>query len=150
MAFELFGFKSGKIEDEVKEAISIPSFVPKPNEDGAVEIAPGGSYGTYIDLESTAKSEIELVTKYRQMAQQPDIDLAIQDIVNEAVINDKGRLPVTLNLDKLDQPARVKAKLTEEFEKLLTLLDFQNMAHDIFQRWYVDGRIYYHMMSDSK
>ena len=150
MAFELFGFKIGKIEDEVKEAISIPSFVPKPNEDGAVEIAPGGSYGTYIDLESTAKSEIELVTKYRQMAQQPDIDLAIQDIVNEAIINDKTQLPVTLNLDRLDQPARVKTKLTEEFRKLLTLLDFQNMAHDIFQRWYVDGRIYYHMMIDSK
>ena len=150
MAFELFGFKIGKIEDEIKDAISIPSFVPKPNEDGAVEIAPGGSYGTYIDLESTAKSEIELVTKYRQMAQQPDIDLAIQDIVNEAIINDKSQLSVTLNLDKLDQPARVKAKLTEEFEKLLTLLDFQNMAHDIFQRWYVDGRIYYHMMIDSK
>ena len=148
MAFELFGFKIGKIEDEVKQAIAIPSFAPKPNEDGAVEIAPGGSYGTYIDLESTVKNEVQLVTRYRQMAQQPDIDLAITDIINEAIINDKNSLPVSINLDKLKQPQRVKTKITEEFEKILTLLDFQNMAHDIFQRWYVDGRIYYHMMID--
>ncbi len=149
MAFELFGFKIGKIEDEVKQSITIPSFAPKPNEDGAIEIAPGGSYGTYVDLESTVKNEVQLVTRYRQMAQQSDIDLAITDIVNEAIINDRSSLPVTINLDKLKLAQRVKTKITEEFEKILSLLDFQNLAHDIFQRWYVDGRIYYHMMIDN-
>jgi hypothetical protein len=150
MAFELFGFRVGKIEDEIKKDQQIPSFAPKPNEDGAIEFAPGGSYGTYVDLDSSIKNEADLITRYRSMSGQAEIERAIDDVINEAIVTDEINLPVKLNLDKLKQPERVKKRIFEEFDKILDMLDFGNMAYDIFRRWYIDGRVYYHMMIDEK
>jgi hypothetical protein len=151
MAIELFGFRIGKAEEEQEKlAVSVPSFAPPPNLDGAMEVAPGGAYGTYVDLEGTAKNEAELVTRYREMSMYPECESAIDDVVNEAIITDERDDPITINLDKLEQPDSVKKRIEEEFKNILNLLDFHNLAYDIFRRWYVDGRLFYHIMIDVK
>lgn len=146
MAIQLFGFKLSKAEDSKKDASDIPSFAPPPNEDGSYEVAPGGSYGTFVDLEGTVRTELELVTRYRDLALQAEVESAVDDIVNEAIIHEKNKSLVQINLDNIEMPDRVKDKIREEFKTVTKLLDFQNMGYDIFRRWYIDGRIYYHMM----
>jgi hypothetical protein len=143
---ELFGFSITKkaVEEEEK---NVKSVIPQNFEDGAMEVAPGGSYGTYVDLEGNVKSEDDLVTKYREMALQPECDIAIEDIVNEAIVID-DKSAVELILDDLEQPKVVKNKIREEFENILKLLDFNNQGTDIFRQWYIDGRLYYHIMID--
>ena len=150
MAIQLFGFKLSKAEDSKKDASDIPSFAPPPNEDGSYEIAPGGSYGTFVDLEGTVRTELELVTRYRDLALQAEVESAVDDIVNEAIIHEKNKSLVQINLDDIEMPDRVKDKIREEFKTVTKLLDFQNMGYDIFRRWYIDGRIYYHMMINEK
>ena len=150
MAIELFGFRIGKIEDDVKRAEEIPSFVPSPNVDGAIEVAVGSVAGQIIDVEGSAKNEAELVTKYRELSMQPECELAVEDIVNEAIVSDVRAIPVEINLDECKQPERVKKRLREEFVTLCEHLDFANLAYDIFKRWYIDGRLYYHIMIDEK
>ena len=149
MAIELFGFRIGKIDDAVQRASDVPSFAPPSKDDGAVEISPGGAYGTFVDLEGTAKTEGELVTRYREISMQPEAEAAIDDIVNEAiVVDDTADVPVSIELDELKASAGIKSKIQDEFETILELLDFQNLSYEIFKRWYVDGRLYYHMMID--
>jgi Bacteriophage T4-like portal protein (Gp20) len=151
MAIELFGFRIGRSEEEVeKKAVSTPSFAPPINNDGALEVAPGGAYVTYVDLEGVAKNEGDLVTKYREMAIFPECEAAIDDVVNEAIITDDENDIVSVNLSKLKQPDSVKKRIEEEFKTIITLLDFDNMAYDIFRRWYIDGRLFYHIMIDTK
>jgi hypothetical protein len=151
MAIELFGFRVGK-DDEAAEklAVQVPSFAPPPNLDGAMEVAPGGAYGTYVDLEGTAKNEAELVTRYREMSMYPECESAIDDVVNEAIITDERDDAITINLDKLEQPDSVKKRIEEEFKNVCKLLDLHNQAYEIFRRWYVDGRLFYHIMVDVK
>lgn len=151
MAIELFGFRIGRAnEDEEKLAQQVPSFAPPPNLDGAMEIAPGGAYGTYVDMEGTAKNEAQLVTRYREMAMFPEVEAAVDDIVNEAIVTDDAADPISVNLDDLKQPESVKKRIREEFDTILSMLDFSNMSYDIFRRWYVDGRLFYHIMIDTK
>lgn len=150
MAIQLFGFKLSKAEDSKKDASDIPSFAPPPNEDGSYEIAPGGSYGTFVDLEGTVRTELELVTRYRDLALQAEVESAVDDIVNEAIVHEDNKPLVQINLDDIEMPDRVKDKIREEFKTVTKLLDFQNMGYDIFRRWYIDGRIYYHMMINEK
>ena len=146
---ELFGFTiARKKQDDQQE--NLPSIVSPTQDDGAVEIAPGGAYGTYVDLEGKAKNEGELVTKYRQMVQQPECDSAVQDVVNEAIVVTEDAGPVSIVLDNLDYPDSIKKKITEEFESVLKMLDFNNTAYDTFRKWYVDGRLYYHIVIDEK
>ena len=151
MAIELFGFRVGRDDESAEKlAVQVPSFAPPPNLDGAMEVAPGGAYGTYVDLEGTAKNEAELVTRYREMSLYPECESAIDDVVNEAIISNEHDDPVSLNLDKLKQPESVKKRIHEEFDEVIKLLDFNNMAYEIFRRWYVDGRLFYHIMIDTK
>jgi len=147
MAIKLFGFKIGKDDPEQ----SLPqSFVPKAEDDGAVAISAGGVYGTYVDLEGQIRSDSELINKYREMAMQPECDLAVDDIVNEAIVYEEHRYPVSIVLDNLKQPESVKKKIRDEYDHVMKLLDFNNQGYDIFRRWYVDGRLYYHMIIDEK
>ena len=98
MAIELFGFRVGKDEESAEKlAVQVPSFAPPPNLDGAMEVAPGGAYGTYVDLEGTAKNEAELVTRYREMSMYPECESAIDDVVNEAIITDERDEVITIN-----------------------------------------------------
>ena len=147
MAFKLFGYKIGKEETESEQ---LKSFVPSVDEDGSVPISGGGIYGTYMDLEGQIRSDSDLIKKYREMALQPECDAAIEDIVNESLVFDKDDYPVQIILDKLEQPESIKNKIREEFYYVMKLLDFNNQGYDIFRRWYIDGRLYYHMMIDEK
>lgn len=144
---ELFGFTIARKKTEAEQE-SLPSIVSPTIEDGSIEVAPGGAYGTYVDLEGKAKNESELVTKYREMAIQPECDYAIQDIVNEAIVVDENSGPLEIVLDKLEQPASIKKKIRESFYHVFKLLDMQNQSYDIFRKWYIDGRLYYNIVID--
>jgi len=144
---ELFGFTIARKKSE-SEQENLPSIVSPTVEDGSIEIAPGGAYGTYVDLEGKAKNEGDLVTKYREMSIQPECDYAIQDIVNEAIVVDENSGPCEIILDKLEVSASVKKKIRESFYEIYNMLDFQNTAYDIFRKWYIDGRLYYHIVID--
>lgn len=146
---KLFGFEISRTKEEIKQEETVKSFVQPTHDDGAMEVVAGGSYGTYVDLEGAAKSEGELVTRYREMALQPECDTAVEDIVNEAIIVD-NQSPVNIVLDDIDEPKALKDRIREEFGNITKLLDFNNLAHDIFRQWYIDGRLYYHIMIDEK
>lgn len=141
---ELFGFELKKKQPEPV------SFVAKQNDDGAVLVAEGGIYGTYVDLDGSIRTEAELVSKYREMAQHPEVDTAIDDIVNEVITQEPETKPVELILDDLEQPERIKKLLISEFDEVLKLLEFNQLSYDVFRRWYVDGRLYYHAIIDEK
>lgn len=143
---ELFGFEIRR----KKEDQSLPSFAPETNDDGAMVVTAGGSYGTYVDLDGTVRTEAELVSKYREMAQQPEIDSAIDDITNESIVKDENQKTVEIVLDELNIPANLKKAISSEFQNILYLLDFGVYSYDIFRRWYTDGRLYYHIIIDEK
>ena len=143
---QLFGFEfKRKVDLDVS-----PSFAPKESDDGAVVVAAGGSFGTYVDLDGTVRTEAELVTKYREMGLQPEIDTAVDEIVNEMISIDERDL-VKINLDNLDGvPETIKKKIREEFDNCLNILDFRKHVYEIIRRWYIDGRLYYHVIIDEK
>ena len=150
-AWNLFGFEITRPKDkeqEKKDQQNTPTFVAPTTEDGAVVIQSGSYFGTYVDLDGAVRNEVELITKYRDMATQPEAESAIDDIVNEAIVTDGLGKSVSLNMDELKQPATIKKKITKEFEYLLRMLNFNNLGHEIFRRWYVDGRLFYHVMVD--
>ena len=142
--FKLFGFeiKRAKNEDPNKA----PSIVPARDEDGAGYITASGShYGQYINLDGNqAKDNHELIMKYRGVAMHPEVDAAIEDIVNEAITG--GEEPVNLRLDNLKVSASIKKQIREEFDNIANMLNFNELGHDIFRRWYVDGRVYHHLV----
>ena len=143
---EFFGFE---IKRKGGEEPIRPSFVPNTDEDGAGVIQAGGHFGAYVDLDGDkAKSEIDLIYKYRDVATQPECDAAIDDIVNEAIVGDHDDAPVKLILDEVETSDSIKEAVTEEFNTVLKLLNFNAYAHDIFRRWYVDGRLPYHIIID--
>jgi len=141
---KFLGFEITRPKEEPVE-----SFAPVVNDDGAVIVAAGGAYGTYIDLDGTARTESELVSKYREISLQPELEQAIDDIVNEAIDTDAEEV-VTINLDKVEYGDNVKNRIRDEFQIVLELLNFQQEAYEIFKRWYVDGRMYYHLIIDEK
>lgn len=145
----LFGFEIKRKENE-----ELKSFVEKNDDDGAVNIssmgAAGGAYGTFIDMEANSKNEAELVTKYRNMEMHPEVQKAIDDIVNEAIVIDDVSSVVEVNLDNVELSDNIKKRITEEFNGVLELLDFSNKGYDIFQRFYVDGRLRFHAVIDEK
>jgi len=144
---EFFGFE---IKRKSEEPIR-PSFVPNTDEDGSGVITTGGHFGAYLDLDGDkAKNEIDLIYKYRDIASQPECDAAIEDIVNESIIGDNDESPVNLVLDKLDISDKIKESIKNEFETILQLLNFNSYAHDIYRKWYIDGRLPYHIIIDTK
>ena len=148
---KLFGFEIKR--DSNEEQSKAVSFVEPSNDDGAITVgnALGGFYGTMLDMENTAKNESELVTKYRSMAMQPEISQALDEVINEAISVDVYDKVVEIVLDDLDEvPDKVKEKVTEEFENVLSLLDFTNTAYDLFSRFYVDGRLNFHIIIDEE
>lgn len=141
---DIFGF-------EIKRRQQEPlSFTPKTSDDGAVVVAEGGVYGTYVDMEGSIRTESELVNKYREMSQHPEVDMAIDDIVNEAIAQEPEAKAVEIILDDLEQPDRVKKMLINEFDEVLKLLEFNDQSYEVFKRWYVDGRLYYHAILDAE
>ena len=142
---ELFGFEFKRAQKQEQ----IPSFAPKENDDGAVVVAAGGAYGTYIDLDGSVRTEAELVTKYREMALQPECDAAVDEIVNESMSIEEEKL-VDINLEDVPLSPQIHKIIRDEFQTCLRLLDFNKHAYDIYRRWYIDGRLYYHVLVDDK
>lgn len=141
MAFELFGFTFGKKE---KQEEKVESFVPKDFDDGASVVEAGGFQGFYIDLDGTLKADVDLIRKYREMSIHAELDQAIDDIVNEAITEDAKGIIVELDLDKAQVPEEIKQIMYEEFAKVLQLLNFNKKAQELFRKWYIDGRLYFH------
>ena len=152
MAIKLFGFTLGQKDIVQKENPEQASFAlpTQALDDGAVTITQNAHYGTYIDLEGSVRNELELITRYREMSNHPECDQAITEIVDEAICHDKDGRVVDINLDNLKQPETIKKKITEEFNNVLNMLNFSNLSDDIFRRWYIDGRIYYHVIVNEK
>jgi hypothetical protein len=142
---KLFGFEILRPKET-----DLPSFVSQTNEDGSLFVDGGGIQGSYVNLDATAKTDAELVSRYRILAQQPEVDRAIEDIVNEAIVFSEDRKIVDVVLDDVDLPDSVLKKIRDEFDVALDLLDFYNRGYDIFNRWYVDGRLNYHAIIDNK
>ena len=142
---ELFGFSitRAKKPTDPKQA-----FTTTQVDDGTQTIAAGGYFGQYLDMEGTAKSEADLIRRYREVALHPECDMAIEDIVNEAIVANELRDAVRVNVTDLPYGKDVRRKIEDEFKEVLRLLNFNTRGHDIFRRWYVDGRIYYHKIID--
>jgi len=144
---KLFGFS---IEDDDKKSPSIVSPVVPNNEDGVDHYLTSGFFGSYVDIEGVYKSEFELIKRYREMALHPEVDSAIEDIVNEAIVSDSNDVPVQIELSNLNASDGIKKKIRDEFKYILDLLDFDKKSHEIYRNWYIDGRLYYHKIIDLK
>ena len=145
--FSLFGFTIARNKVEDDQTVQ-QSFTPPSNDDGALTITSAAYYGTYVDLDGTAKNDVELISRYREMAMQPEIESAIDDIVGEAICQDDDGKIIQIVLDDLKQPDKIKNAIKGEFEIVMKLLNYKNMAQDIFRRYYVDGRLFYHIIVD--
>ena len=142
---EIFGYEI-KRKAEPKKI----SFVPPDDEGVGNVINAGGHYGQYIDMDGgQAKSENDQIIKYRDAAMHPEVDAAIEDIVNEAIVTTTAEGPVAIILEDINQPATIKNKIREEFYKIVEMLNMNFQGSDIFRKWYVDGRIYYHKIIDT-
>ena len=146
---QLLGFQITRANDdkekpaEAKQAFTVPS-----PDDGTTTISAGGYFGQYLDMEVTAKNDTDLIKRYREVAQHPECDMAIEDIINEVIVSDERDTSVSLSLDKLSISDNIKTKIRDEFEEVMKLLNFDEKGHDIFKRFYIDGRIYFHKVID--
>jgi len=148
MAVKLFGFTLGKqdivqVEKPEQASFALPT---EALDDGAVTITQNAHYGTYVDLEGSVRNELELITRYREMSNHPECENAITEIVDESITHDEDGTVVDIVLDRLKQPESIKKKIKEEFGNVLRMMNFSNLADDIFKRWYIDGRLYYHVV----
>ena len=146
---QLLGFeitrKDNSLEKpaQAKQAFTIPS-----PDDGVTTISAGGYFGQYLDMEVTAKNDYDLIRRYREIAQHPECDMAIEDIINEVIVSNERDVAISISLDKLAVSDKIKEKIRSEFDEILRLLNFEEKGHDIFKRWYIDGRIYFHKVID--
>ena len=144
---ELFGFNITRVKPQTdpKQQFSQPQA-----EDGTQVVAAGGFFGSYLDMEGTAKTEQDLIRRYREIALHPECDMAIEDIVNEAITSNENRQSVKVVTDGLDYSSKIKVRIEEEFADVLRLLQFNTRGHDLFRRWYVDGRIFFQKVIDAE
>ena len=143
---ELFGFSITRKGTQGSENTFT---VPTPD-DGSIEVAGGGFFSSILDTDGRERTELDLIRRYRDIAQQPECDSAIEDIINEAITSDEFSQSVMVTLDRLPYPEKIKRLIREEFNSVLSLLEFEEKGHDIFRRWYVDGRIFFHKVIDQK
>jgi hypothetical protein len=148
---KIFGFEITRPQDDTNK--NLVSFVAPQNDDGAITVSSnslGGFYSTILDMEGSAKSESELITKYRNMAMQPEIAQAVDDVVNEAISVEMDESVVEITLGETDLPDKVKNRIVEEFGNIVAMLDMANNGYDMFHKFYVDGRLNYHIIIDPK
>ena len=144
---ELFGFQISRIK---KQTDPKQEFTTTQADDGTQTVNAGGYFGTFLDMDATAKTEADLIRRYREISIHPECDMAIEDIVNEAIVSNEMRDPVRINLEGLPFGKDVRRKIETEFSEILRLMNFNVKGHDIFRRWYVDGRIFYQKVIDRK
>ncbi len=147
---KLFGFQIGadKVDPRFDDQQRQKTFTLPENNDGAVTVAGAGYYGTYVDLDGTFRNETQLITKYRELSIQPEVETAVDEIVNEAIVVEDSGTSVEINLDEVKLTPQLKKRIEDEFNYILKLLNFGNMGHEIFRRWYIDGRLFYHVVID--
>jgi len=153
---DIFGFEINRKKD-LSASKKAPSFVAPINDDGAqiIESSPlgsqfaGGQYlSSYIDMEGAIKSEIDLITRYRSMSLIPECDQAIDDIVHEAIATNDLDHPVSINLDQTELSDQIKSIIRDEYEEILAMLRFNHSGMDLFRKWYIDGRCYFHVLTE--
>jgi hypothetical protein len=144
---KLFGFS---IEDNSKKSPTTVSPVPQNNEDGVDHYLTSGFFGSYVDIEGVFRTEFDLIKRYREMALHPEVDSAVEDIVNEAIVSDTNDVPVQVELSNLNASDGIKKKIRDEFKNIIDMLDFDKKSHEIYRNWYIDGRLYYHKVIDLK
>ena len=144
---ELFGFNITRVKPKTdpKQQFSQPQA-----EDGTQVVAAGGFFGSYLDMEGTAKTEQDLIRRYREIALHPECDMAIEDIVNEAITSNENKQSVKVVTDQLKYSSKIKQTIEEEFSEVLRMLQFNTRGHDLFRRWYVDGRIFFQKIIDAE
>lgn len=144
---EFFGFKitREKPKSDPKQSFSTPQA-----EDGTQVVAAGGYFASHLDMEGNAKTEADLIRRYREISIHPECDMAIEDIINEAIVANENRQAVQLNTNNVPYGRDIRRKIEDEFSEVLRLLQFNTRGHDIFRRWYVDGRIYYQKIIDTE
>jgi len=144
---KLFGFS---IDDSENKPDSIVSPVPRSNEDGVDYSVQSGFYGQYVDIEGVYRTEYDLIKRYREMALHPECDGAIEDVVNEGIVSDLYDSPVEIELSNVNATDKLKDRIREEFKHIKEMMDFDKKSHEIFKNWYVDGRLYYIKVIDTK
>ncbi len=150
MAINLFGFQIVRKPAEDAPQQLQPQISAPVSDDGAISVTAGGYFGTYLDLEASFKNENDLVTRYREMAMQPELEAAVDEIVNETIVHDVTGKSVSIILDDLEQPEKIKNMIRDEFENVLRMMDFSNYGAEIFRNWYIDGRLFYQVLIDEK
>ena len=144
---ELFGFSIQKSKKDSGGEITFSTPTP---DDGTIDVAGGGFFGQILDTDGRERTDLDLIRRYRDIAQQAECDTAVEDIVNEGIVANENDQAVQITLDRLPYPEKIKRKIRAEFSEVLRLLNFEQKGHDIFRRWYVDGRIFYHKIIDRK
>ena len=144
---ELFGFSIQRSKKDSGGEITFSTPTP---DDGTIDVAGGGFFGQILDTDGRERTDLDLIRRYRDIAQQAECDTAVDDIVNEGIVANENDQAVQITLDRLPYPEKIKRKIRTEFSEVLRLLNFEQKGHDIFRRWYVDGRIFYHKIIDSK
>ena len=144
---KLFGFS---IDDSDNKPDSVVSPVPRSNEDGVDYFVQSGFYGQYVDIEGVYRTEYDLIKRYREMALHPECDGAIEDVVNEGIVSDLYDSPVEIELSNVNASDKIKDIIREEFKGIKEMMDFDKKSHEIFKNWYVDGRLYYIKVIDTK
>ena len=144
---ELFGFR---IERSKGEGVAEPSFIAPTPDDGTIDVAGGGFFGQILDTDGKERTDSDLIGRYRNISAQAECDAAIEDIVNESIVSNERDQSVEISLENLPYPDKIKRKIRNEFDEVLRLLEFDAKGHDIFRRWYVDGRVFYHKIIDKK
>ncbi len=147
---KLFGFeiKRAKKKEEEKAPSIVP---PRDDEGGSYATASGSHYGQYLNLgDDDSKDNYQLIMKYRGNAMHPEVDMAIEDIVNESITGSELEQTLDLNMEDVDAPDRIKKVIKEEFDTIYGMLNFKELGHDIYRRWYIDGRMYHHLVINEK
>ena len=145
---KLFGFELKRTKKGGNTDPVLKSVVPPTDDDGAGYVTTqAGYYGQYVNLEGDNSKDVHsLIMKYRGVSMNPEVDMAIEEIVNESITASELTSNVEINLDEIEISEKVKKSIQEEFKQVLKLLKFSELGHDIFRSWYVDGRIYYHLL----
>ena len=145
---ELFGFSIQKAQKDMGPREK--TFTDPSPDDGTIDIAGGGFFSSVLDTDGRERNDLDLIRRYRDISMQSECDAAIEDIVNEGIISNLNDIPVNIDLTNLPYSDKIKRRMRAEFVEVLRLLNFNEKGHDIFRRWYIDGRMFYHKVIDNK
>ena len=153
MAFELFGYslsRNGKAAptEKQEDITANASFAPPQYDDGALPVSSGVYFSSYMDFDGGIKATSDMIRKYREMSLHPEVEMAIADICDESIVYDETKRPVEIYVDEKRISPKIKGKIGNEFDEILRLLKFQDKGYEIFRKWYIDGRLYYHKIID--